>query len=141
MAEKLTELPAVAKNILLECKKCEGEKFHRVLAHKTKTSASVQCEICGSKKTFKLPAASKGKKKTGGRKRKPVVTQQEIWKKQKDEYSGPDPQVYNMRSSFEPNIAIDHPKFGLGFVVEVYPDKIQVSFEEEAKALVHNRQS
>ena len=56
-------LPAVAKNVLYQCKKCDAERYHRVLAHTSETSAKIECEICGSKKTFKLTKPKSAAKK------------------------------------------------------------------------------
>jgi hypothetical protein len=44
-----------------------------------------------------------------------------------------------MKKGFEVGAALDHPKFGLGFVVESNGQAIQVLFEDESRQLVHNR--
>ena len=43
-----------------------------------------------------------------------------------------------MRSAYSPETAIQHPKFGLGFVVGVTPQAIQVVFEDGERSLVYN---
>lgn len=62
MAEMV--LPAVAKSFSTECKKCGTERYHKVLTHLTATSAKIECEICHSKKTFKVGAEKKAKSST-----------------------------------------------------------------------------
>ncbi|MCB0363652.1 MAG: hypothetical protein KDD35_13075, partial [Bdellovibrionales bacterium] len=57
--EDLMTLPEVAKRVFLDCKKCDSGRYHIVLAHTSKTSAKVECEVCKSKKTFKLGKAKK----------------------------------------------------------------------------------
>ena len=52
--ENPNELPAVARNIHLDCKKCGVERYHVVVAHTTATSAKVKCEVCGARRTYKL---------------------------------------------------------------------------------------
>ncbi|MNT19709.1 hypothetical protein D3C72_1549770 [compost metagenome] len=46
---------------------------------------------------------------------------------------------YNMKSKFEKNQKLNHPKFGMGFIKEVQPEKIEVVFEDEVRSLIHNR--
>ncbi len=142
MAE--TELPAVAKTIYLECKKCAAERYFKVLAHPTSTSAKVQCEVCGAKKTYKLPSAKKAaapKKTASG---KPRATRVSKADEHKNEYeklmagSG-ETHKYNMKLKFGNHAKVDHPKFGMGVVRAVQPDKIEVVFQDEVRNLVHNR--
>lgn len=144
MAEtNLTELPAVAKTIYLECKKCEAERYFKVLAHTSPTSAKVECEVCGSKKTYKLPTAKKtAAKKTGTG--KPRATRVSKVEEHKNEYeklmnAAGDTQKYNMKLKFETNAKLDHPKFGMGVVRSSLSDKIEVVFQDEVRNLVHNR--
>lgn len=147
--EVLTELPAVAKTIYLECKKCEAERYHVVLAHTTATSAKVKCEVCGSTKSYKLPKAAKAKKVAAPKKplkpgAKPRVTKQSKIDDHKAEYeklmSGPGDTVkYNMKSSFPLHTKLDHPKFGKGVIRAAQADRIEVIFQDEIRNLVHNR--
>ncbi|RME17836.1 MAG: hypothetical protein D6797_01605 [Bdellovibrio sp.] len=132
-------LPPVASNVLWICrtKKCEGkERYHKVIAHLDAEKAKIECEVCGSKKTYK-----KKKKKTTGRSRarKKVKTAEEIWRELKEQMTEQTPQPYSMNARFETQMAIQHPKFGLGFVTGANGLKIQVVFEDGEKFLVHNR--
>ncbi|MBX3019587.1 MAG: hypothetical protein KF767_16990 [Bdellovibrionaceae bacterium] len=144
MAEStLAELPAVAKSIYLECKKCEAERYHKVLAHTTATSAKVECEVCGSKKTYKLPSAKKAAAKKPGT-GKPRVARASKAEEHKNEFEklmggNGEAQKYNMKLKFENNAKIDHPKFGMGVVRSSLSDKIEVVFQDEVRNLVHNR--
>lgn len=140
MAE--TELPAVAKTIYLECKKCAAERYHVVLAHSTATSAKVQCEVCGAKKTYKLPSAKKATVKKPGA--KPRATRVSKADEHRNEYeklmsSNTEAVKYNMKTKFAPNAKLEHPKFGMGVIRAVQPDKIEVVFQDEVRNLVHNR--
>lgn len=135
-------LPEVASNFLSDCKKCGAERYHKVLAHPTPKSAKLQCEACGSKKTYKLAAsgAKKRKKADGGADKGNHKGQDtEMWEKLKTELGSERPAAYKMTAVFEIQTAIEHPTFGLGFVTEVAPQKIQVLFREASKYLVHNR--
>ena len=145
MSEQLTELPAVAKTIHLPCKKCGVDRFFIVTAHTTPTSAKVKCEVCGAVKTFKLTAPKKAKAATKtktGVKRTPRTkgpTPEEVWTQARDKH-GANAQPYNMKGKFSENAVISHPKFGLGYVKVSTPEKIDVTFQEGERSLVHNRQ-
>ncbi len=142
-SEDLKELPAVARNISLMCKKCGVERFHVVLAHTNSTTAKVQCEVCKAKKTFKLSAPKKAKvaKKpgTGAKKSVKKVDLAAEWSKMKDQIGLDKLQPYNMRTKFSNAAAIEHPKFGIGFISLVTNEKIDVTFQEQRISLVHNR--
>jgi len=142
----LTELPAVAKRIPTDCKKCGGEKYHIVLAHKTATSAQVQCEVCGSKKTFKLAKPAK-KVPFGTPVKKPRATTAAARKNAHEaefntlmEAQGDSDVVkYNMKTKFATNQKLEHPKFGVGIIRMSLDEKIEVVFPDEVRLLVHNR--
>lgn len=135
------KLPPVAKSIFYFCKKCDAERYHTVLAHPTSISAKIECEVCKSKKTYKITEPKKGRKKTATRKKR--VTAEEAHKKEFDEIRVrvgiDDVQKYNMKEKFDSDSAIDHPKFGVGFITAALPDKIEVCFEDSQRILVHNR--
>jgi hypothetical protein len=143
-AQTLTELPAVARNIHLACKKCETDRYHVVVAHLTATSAKVKCEVCGSQKTFKLtkPKVAKAKK-TGTSKprasKKNEPDSATVWNELKDQIGTDRIVPYNMKTKFGLANAIEHPKFGLGFVTAMTNERIEVMFVEGGRALVHNR--
>jgi hypothetical protein len=143
-AANLKELPAVARNISLPCKKCGVERFHVVVAHTTPTSAKVKCEVCGSQKTFRLKteavrkSSSTGVKRVGTKSRKaPDVGA--IWNDLKSQIGTDKLVPYNMKTKFSLANAINHPKFGVGFVTSASHDKIEVAFLEGGRSLVHNR--
>ncbi len=143
MSEVLKELPAVARNVSLMCKKCGVERFHVVLAHTNSTSAKVQCEVCKAKKTFKLEkvktAKPAAKKAFGAKKPAKKIDAAAEWTKLKDQIGLEKLQPYNMRTKFSNSVAIEHPKFGIGFVSMVTNEKIDVTFQEARISLVHNR--
>lgn len=140
-AAQLKELPPVAKSIHLSCKKCGVDRFFTVVAHKTATSAKVKCEVCGASQTFKLSATKT--KKASTRKpstKKAVVSAEAVWNELKEKIGEDDIQPYNMKTRFENETAIKHPKFGLGFIKLATSEKIDVAFQEGERSLVHNRQ-
>ncbi len=139
-----TTLPAVAKSFFTLCKKCDAERYHRVLSHASSTSAKIECEICKSKKTYTLPkpggSSVKKKVSTGVR---AVATRKNS---HSNEYNslmtnrgGEKGIVFSIRTKFSLDQKIDHPKFGPGFVKGVLIDRIDVMFEDELKTLIHNK--
>lgn len=138
-------LPAVASSFYTHCKKCEVERYHKVLTHASENSVKLQCEVCAKKSTLKFedPSTKKTKatKKTSAAKvsaaRSLYVEEFESMKSQGEAAKA---KPYNMRTLFQTSEIIQHPKFGTGFVKSVQGDKIEVFFEDEARFLVHNRQ-
>jgi hypothetical protein len=139
MSELIKELPAVARNINLPCKKCGVERFHVVVAHTSATSAKVKCEVCGASKTFKLttPKTSSPRKVTTKGPKKPDSAS--LWAELRSQIGTDKLMPYNMKAKFPIAAAIEHPKFGVGFVTAVTNEKIDVAFEECGRSLVHNR--
>lgn len=135
------ELPAVARNINLPCKKCGVDRFHVVVAHKTATSAKVKCEVCGAASTYKI-AKPKAAKKPGVKRvtKSKAPDHEAIWAELNKEIGTDNLKPYNMKTKFELANAINHPKFGIGFVTNLTPDRIDVAFPDGGRALVHNRQ-
>ena len=140
-------LPAVAARVYTTCKKCDAERYHIVLAHTSETAAKVECEICHSKKTFKLASSkpSKPKNVTGAAAAKKAKAAESRKSAHSKEYSdlvasaGSDAAAYSMKAKFALNQKIKHPKFGLGVIKSSFPDKVEVVFEDEVRVLVHNR--
>jgi hypothetical protein len=146
MSENLNELPAVARNINLPCKKCECDRFHVVVAHTSATSAKVKCEVCGSQKTYKLKAAQARKttSSSGGVKRASPrkasgPSAADLWNELRSQIGVDNVVPYEMRKKYALANAINHPKFGVGFVTAATPEKIDVAFQEGGRSLVHNR--
>ena len=143
-------LPPVAKSFYTHCKKCEGDRYHRVLAHKTATTAKIECEICKSVKTYSLPkagsaspsarrlsgAAATGSAKKAAASARSHTGQYEIFNTNKmaDEAT-----PYSIKGSFKESQKLNHAKFGIGFVVKAYDEKIDVIFVDEVRSLMQNR--
>lgn len=142
MSTILTSLPPVAKNMLYMCKKCDAERYHRVLAHTTLTKAKIECEICGSKKTFNLDTQKKKaatKTTAATRKRVSKSVAPTMWEELNKKYGKSTAIPYNFKTKFEVNSSIDHTKFGLGFVTKVEGKKMEVVFQDSVRQMVHSR--
>jgi len=138
-------LPPVARKVFAECKKCGVDRYHIVIAHTSSSAAKLQCEVCNAKSVYKLEGASKKKKKSvkaaDGTETPPKSRKtgsEKRWRELRDKTTG-SAAAYNMKAAFLPQTSIQHPKFGLGIVVGVTPQSIQVVFEDGERSLVHNR--
>lgn len=134
-------LPAVAKSFYTFCKKCETDRYHMVTAHTSNTQAKMKCEVCGKTMTWSVPKTTSkvGAKPraTGARARS---SHRDQWQTLVQAATESQDQNYNLKTKFEANTILNHPKFGRGFIKEAQNDKIFVVFEDEVKTLMHNRQ-
>ena len=134
-------LPPVAKSFYTFCKKCEADRYHTVLAHKTAKSASIQCEICKSKKSYSLPKPGSAKKSTArttgtGTSRRSHAGDYEV---RSQNMQNKEATPYSIKGKFSENEKINHAKFGIGFVIRTFDDKVEVIFSDEVKSLMQNR--
>ncbi len=134
---KLTKLPEVASSFYTDCKKCEVERYHKVLSHSSEIAAKIECEVCGGKKTFKLTTTKK--KAVTKRKVTKKVSHEDSYQQLMDKAESTKTESYSMKGSFKVDTVINHPKFGLGLVTEKSANSIEVMFPESFKNLVHNR--
>jgi hypothetical protein len=138
-------LPPVAKSFHTFCKKCDADRYHTVLTHTSDVSAKIECEVCHSKKTYKLPkegpvakkkTATTGTRKVGVRKTSHADQYNALMLNRGAEKGTP----FSIKTKFTLDQKIDHGKFGPGFVKTVQLDRIDVMFEDEIKTLMHNKQ-
>ncbi len=145
-------LPAVAKSFYTFCKKCDADRYHRVLTHTSSTSAKIECEVCKSKKSYSLPktgSSSTTAKRLAGKSSDPSTSkrsssvsarshagQYELFTQNK---ASVEATPFSIKTKFNENQKINHPKFGVGFVVKSFSDKIEVIFSDEMRTLMHAR--
>ncbi|MBC7420270.1 MAG: hypothetical protein H7328_06030 [Bdellovibrio sp.] len=140
-------LPPVAKSFHTLCKKCEVERYHKVLTHTSATSAKIECEVCHSKKTYTIPKAGSSMAKKATTKSKTGVVKPRAKKNSHaDEYGalmlnrGAEKGTpFSIKTKFKNDEKIEHGKFGPGFVKAVQPDRVDVMFSDEVKTLMHNK--
>lgn len=146
MSTHPSEMPVVGKSFYTECKKCGTDRYFTVLALPTPTSAKIKCEVCGAQKTWK---ASTPKKATAPRgaalkaranaEAARATAHAAEYESLSNSHSKTEESPYNMKTQFKKDAKLKHPKFGLGFIRSVQPDKIEVVFQDEVRTLVHNR--
>jgi hypothetical protein len=141
-------LPAVAKSFYTLCKKCECDRYHVVLAHTSSTTAKIECEVCKSRKSYSLPKtgsdSSSARRLSGaGSAAKKAAASARSHTGQFEIYNtnkmAEEATPYSIKGSFAETQKLNHPKFGVGFVVKTYNDKVDVIFSDEVRTLMHNR--
>lgn len=147
MSAETVEMPVVGKSFYTLCKKCETDRYHTVLALPTPESAKIKCEVCGSQRTWKKTAPKKAsagprgaaaKAKANAEAARNAAHSAEFDSLSKSLESSPETS-YNMKTKFDKDTKIKHPKFGVGYIRLVQPEKIEVVFQDEVRSLVHNR--
>lgn len=142
-------LPPVAKSFYTFCKKCEADRYHRVLTHTSSTTAKIECEVCKSRKSYSLPktgsAASavirkaSSSTKVGASKTSSARSHTGQYENFLMNKKDVEAIAYNMKTQFKEQQKLNHPKFGIGFVLVSQSDKIEVLFSDEVRTLMHAR--
>jgi len=142
----VNQLPPVAKSFFTFCKKCNADRYHVVLAHTTSKTAKIKCEVCGSQKSYSLPkaAGAAGKAKVtrprAGSETARRSSHNAEYETLLNTYEKSKETSYSIKAKFKKNEKINHPKFGVGIVRDVQPEKVEVVFADEVRNLVHNRE-
>lgn len=142
----VNQLPPVAKSFFTFCKKCNADRYHVVLAHTTAKTAKIKCEVCGSQKSYSMPkaggvggAAKVTRARAGSESARKSSHNAEYEALMQAQESASEVN-YSIKAKFTLNQKINHPKFGLGIVRGVQPEKVEVVFSDEVRNLVHNRE-
>ena len=134
-------LPPVAKSFYMHCKKCDGDRYHTVLAHTSSTKAKMQCEICKSIKAYSLPKATSTRKpgSTNSTKNSRAKSHTGEYENRIQNQQAKEAIPYSTKTTFSEKQKIQHPKFGIGFVQKAAIDRIDVIFSDEIKILIHSK--
>ena len=140
-----TILPAVARSIYYFCKKCNSERYFKVVTHTSPTTAKIKCEVCGAHKSYNVEEVNKpaSARTTGKTTTKKTTTKDGVsstWLTLKEKHEKTTPVGYKVTHKFSDNDSIMHPVFGLGFVTKTFPAKIEVLFSAGIKELIHSKQ-
>jgi hypothetical protein len=123
------------------CTRCKTDTPHTVVTKYEDEIRSVLCTTCNTTHAYRPPRGESEEEipePIAVRRRQ--TAQKLTWK---DAVAHLDPDTahaYSPRDSYRVGDALDHPKFGLGYVSEVISDtKLEALFRDEARILVHNR--
>lgn len=126
------------------CTKCKMILAHTVIAMVGSKPVRVQCNTCGGQHNYRgatLTEAKKAiRKASTAAPHSPRVSPitlsfDELLAERKTGLSKP----YSPKTTFLMDEVISHPTFGVGFISEVRPDKIEVMFRAGTKILIHGR--
>lgn len=133
------------------CTRCRIITNHRIVAMVDGLVKRVICLTCDSQHNYRQPPGQKGPaaakvvrvgkemKKTGAPSGGGRVFAQWVQNRETLNASGETPLPYSINQVYEPGQAVNHPKFGLGFVQKIIPpNKMEVMFENEIKTLAMN---
>src|SRR5262245_30889462 len=120
----------VGSDVDAYCGRCNGMREHRISPVNPACSIGrVECRTCHSNHLYRERAARTAtpRSSTRGSKTDSVPAIGQV---------GP-LRAYSMQERFAAGDRVDHPKFGVGVVVEVRAGKIDVKFGRELKTLIH----
>jgi hypothetical protein len=108
------------------CGKCKENREHAIVSLKpTGEVERVQCRTCQSTHLFRDQKRPAPRARAGPRSAAPLPAE-----------TGP-ARGYSMQERFQVGDRIEHPKFGLGVVIEERLGKIDVRFGKEMRTLIH----
>jgi transposase-like protein len=123
--------PQLGGDIEAYCGKCKDTREHVIAALNADGYVErVQCRTCQSNHLFRQKAAKTASTKTSSAKSSRKETALD------PDGNGP-LRTYSMHDKFSIGDRIDHPKFGVGVVVDVRFGKIDVKFGREQRVLIH----
>ncbi len=119
--------PRLGGDIDAYCGRCKEEREHVIVALDERGAiARVQCRTCQSLRNYRAAKKPPASTRTG-RAAAVTPTEGEV---------GP-VVTYSMQQRFRVGERIEHPKFGIGTVIETRYDKIDVRFGKEVRTLIH----
>lgn len=126
------------------CTKCDLNLAHTIIAMVGTKVVKVKCNTCDSEHVYrgtqplvKATSFAAPKKSASGATRAPA--KKLSWE---DQFAGKDlgrAKKYSPRETFVVDDVVDHPTFGLGLVIAVRVDKVDISFKQDTKTLVHGK--
>jgi hypothetical protein len=126
----IVKRPQVGGDVDTYCGKCKDVREHVIAAINADGSIGrVECRTCHGNHIYRERSskAATPRSSTRGAKKESGSVVEKI---------GP-LRAYSMQEKFAQGDRVDHPKFGVGIVVEVRAGKIDVKFGREMKTLIH----
>ena len=145
-------MPIVGDIVDSKCGKCKDVRRHVIMAIVGNEIVKVQCKTCGSAHKHrpetpekgplapKTPRTPKTPRKTtagGARKSAAEAAARQEWERLSASVVEAEAAPYDMKASYQAGQSIEHPKFGLGFVLKVIPpNKMEVRFADGVKLMI-----
>jgi hypothetical protein len=130
------------------CTKCDLNLAHTIIAMVGPKVVKVKCNTCDSEHVYRgtqplvkaTSFAAPKKSATGATARTPRTSK--VTMSWEDQFAGKDlarAKKYSPRETFVVDDVLEHPTFGIGLVIAVRVDKVDVSFKQDTKTLVHGK--
>ena len=127
--------------------RCKADTTHTIISMYEDEVRRVQCVVCGEVHAYRKPRGDgpeEGGPETAAAPKR-ASSAKATWKEAMGRATEPDLancRPYSIRDTYEIGDVVAHPKFDIGFVIELLPDnKVAMVFrdEPEPRILVHNR--
>ncbi|MGE4577997.1 MAG: hypothetical protein AB7F21_00535 [Desulfuromonadales bacterium] len=119
----------IGSTIKARCTKCRKNTDHTLISLAGDTPDDVQCASCKRTHKYRAPTVTK----------KAITLQQndrQEWESLNTRLDHSQATEYSMTAAYKPKTQINHPRFGLGFVMRVAgTQKIEVLFEDGRKMM------
>jgi hypothetical protein len=126
----IVKRPQLGGDVDAYCGKCKVIREHVIAALSAEGKIErVQCRTCQSNHLYRERQSRTASSRTTARASKKDLLHP-------SQQNGP-LRAYSMQERFSVGDRVEHPKFGLGLVVEVRSGKIDVKFGREVKTLIH----
>ena len=130
----------VGAEVEAHCPKCKADTQHVVVSKYEDEIRRVQCNPCGDVHPYRKPRGESDEEEPAPAVKKKAVKAKPTWEQVMAKHAKKQPKVYQLGEFFKEMEVLSHPKFGVGFVTEnIGDDKIEVTFKEDKRVLVHNR--
>ena len=133
----------VGSDIEAYCPKCKGDTSHTIITKYEDEIRRVQCSPCGDVHSYRkprgevedeLPEPVAAKKRAAAKKPTWAEARARL-----SEKAVAHARHYSIRETYGEGNLVSHPKFGLGFVTEISENKVELTFQDERRVLIHNR--
>lgn len=137
------ESDEVGSDIEAYCPKCKSDTAHTVITKYEEEIRRVQCNPCGDVHSYRKPRGEPEEdipEPIAARKR--ALAKKPTWEEAKARFGEKgiaNARPYSIRDAYRDNDVVSHPKFGIGFVTDISENKVEVTFADERRVLVHNR--
>lgn len=144
---KLPNAIRVGGEIDALCNRCELNLAHTIVAMVGPKVIKVKCNTCGSDHQYRgqqplVKAQSFAAPKSKAPKATKSTASSRAATAWEDKFHGKDlsrARRYAPTETFAVDEVVDHPTFGLGLVTHVRGDKVDISFKQEERTLVHGK--
>src|SRR5689334_10644557 len=133
------DVDEVGAEVEAHCPKCKADTQHVVVSKYEDEIRRVQCNPCGDVHPYRKPRGEEGDEEPAPAVKKKAQKAKPTWEQVMAKSAKKQPKAYQLGEFFKDGELISHPKFGTGFVSEnIGDDKIEVTFKDEKRVLVHN---